>query len=407
MNRHYLTLLNDYLNLFPCVAILGVRQCGKTTLLKMLPKQWRIFDLEKSSDYQLVAQDTDLFFRLNQNLIAIDESQLLPELFPSLRVAIDNDRNTTGRFVITGSSSPELIKSISESLAGRIAIIELAPFSLSEAFENQLSDFYAFVLSKEKPDSYRQKIKPEVEISKAHEYWLKGGYPEPWTKNNSRFTKLWMQNYVQTYIERDILRIFPVLNLQKYKLFIQMLANLSGQIINYSTVARTLGVSQPTVREYFQIAHGTFIWRNIPSYEKNATKRIVKHPKGYLRDSGLHHFMLHQYSLSDLLVHPLMGSSWEALVIENIIRGFTAMGAHFDYYYYRTGAGAEVDLVLEGEFGLIPFEIKYKQSVSLKELRGLKDFIKEKKCRYGFVINNNEKVTLIDENIIGLPFAAI
>lgn len=233
------------------------------------------------------------------------------------------------------------------------------------------------------------------------------GYPEPWTKYNYRFTKLWMQNYMQTYIERDILRLFPGLNLQKYKLFIQMLANLSGQIINYSTVARTLGVSQPTVREYFQIAHGTFIWRNVPSYEKNATKRIVKHPKGYLRDTGLHHFMLHQYSLSDLLVHPLMGSSWEALVIENIIRGFTALGVHFDYYYYRTGAGAEVDLVLEGEFGLIPFEIKYTQSVSLKELRGLKAFIKERNCRYGFVINNNEKVTLIDENIIGIPFAAI
>ncbi len=407
MKRHYLSLLNELVGLFPCVALLGVRQCGKTTLLNMLPKSWKIFDLEINSDFQLISQDPDLFLRLNKNQIAIDECQLFPELFPALRAAIDADRKKTGRYVITGSSSPELMKNISESLAGRVAIMEVAPFSLTEAYEKPNSVIFEYVLSREKLKTFTTHLEPKIDISRTHDYWFRGGYPEPWIKNKSRFFKLWMQNYIKTYLERDIIRLFPGLNIQKYRLFLQMLSNLSGTIINYSNVARTLGVSQPTAREYFQIADGTFIWRNLPSYEKNASKRIVKHPKGYLRDTGLLHFMLHQYSLNDLLVHPSMGTSWESLVIETILRGFNALGAHYDYYYYRTSAGAEVDLILEGEFGLLPIEIKYSQTVRPQELRSIKDFVQERNCSYGIVINNSEKVTMYDEKLIGIPFGAI
>ena len=149
---------------------------------------------------------------------------------------------------------------------------------------------------------------PQKIIGDQHDYWFKGGYPEPWMRNNPRFTKLWMQNYVQTYLNRDIQNLFPGLNKQKFMLFIQMLSSLSGTIINYSNIARALGVSQPTAREYILIAHGTFIWRHIPPYEKSGSKRIVKHPKGYLRDTGLLHFLLHLQGINDLLAHPGMGN---------------------------------------------------------------------------------------------------
>jgi len=214
-----------------------------------------------------------------------------------------------------------------------------------------------------------------------------------------------MQNYIQTYLDRDILRLFPNLQRQKYQLFLQMLAQLSGTIINYSDVARTLGVSAPTVREYFKIAHGTFIWRHIPPYEKNASKRIVKHPKGYLRDSGLLHHFLHLHDQNDVLAHPKMGHSWESMVIENIIRGLNSLGCVFDYFHYRTGAGAEVDLVLEGEFGLLPIEIKYKSTLTLRELKGIRQFIKEYDCPYGIVVSNNQRLTLLDDNLINIPFS--
>ncbi len=407
MERYYTQRLFEYLELFPCVAILGVRQCGKTTLLKELPRGWKIYDLEKGSDYQLASRDPDLFFRLNKERVAIDECQLLPELFPALRVAIDNEREKCGRFIITGSSSPDLLKSISESLAGRIAILELAPFSQSEAFARPRSNFFNLIADGAPVSDLTESLENAIDISDTHAHWVRGGYPEPWVRNKPRHHRLWMQNYIRTYLNRDILRLFPGLNTQKYRLFLQMLSNLSGNIINYSNVSRALGISQPTARDYFQIADGTFIWRSVPSYEKNAVKRVVKHPKGYLRDSGLLHSMLHIYDLDRLLVHPSMDSSWEGMVIENILRGFNSLGVQYDYYYYRTGAGAEVDLVLEGEFGLLPVEIKYEQTVSPRELRGIRDFIKERGCRYGVVINNNDKATLYNDNLLGVPFGAL
>jgi predicted AAA+ superfamily ATPase len=168
-----------------------------------------------------------------------------------------------------------------------------------------------------------------------------------------------------------------------------------------------LSVSQPTIRDYFEIADGTFIWRKIPAYEKDAVKRIVKHPRGYLRDSGLLHHLLRIKDFNDLISHPSLGSHWEGFVIEEIIRGLQSIGVSFDYYYYRTGAGAEVDLVLDGEFGVVPVEIKYTQTVQAKDLRSIRDFVSERKCRLGIVINNDEKVRLYDDKIVGIPFNMI
>ncbi|MDD5393172.1 MAG: ATP-binding protein [Thiothrix sp.] len=404
MERHFTAFINELLTLFPCVALTGVRQSGKTTALRDLPQPWQRYDLETASDYDLVARDPDLFFRLNPKQVALDEAQLLPALFPALRVAIDAERNSNGRFVITGSSSPELLHSISESLAGRVAMVEVAPLMMSEAFAQPPSGLYELIQSRRLLADFASLQPSNTDLQQHHDYWLRGGYPEPWLKNNARFHKLWMQNYVKTYLERDILRLFPSLQREKYQLFLQMLAQLSGTIINYSDVARTLGISPPTVREYFRIAHGTFIWRHIPPYEKNAAKRIVKHPKGYLRDSGLLHHFLHLYTQNDLLAHPRMGHSWETMVIENLIRGLNAQGILFDYYHYRTSAGAEVDLVLEGEFGLLPIEIKYKQTVSLRDLKGIHSFMEEYQCPYGIVVSNNERLGLVGEKLINVPF---
>jgi hypothetical protein len=402
MERHYTPLINELLELFPCVALVGVRQSGKTTLLKQLPANWSYFDLEKASDYDVISNDPDLFFRLNPNRVAIDEAQLLPNLFTALRVAIDEKREETGRFIITGSSSPELLTSISESLAGRIAVIEVAPFSLAESFSKPLSPLYQAITNSESLE-HLLKLKPRFTLQEVHEYWFKGGYPEPWLKNSPRFTKLWMDNYNKSYIDRDILRMFPGLNQQKYRLFIRLLSNLSGKIINYSDIARTLSISQPTAREYLHIAHGTFIWRHIPPFDRSASKRLVKHPKGYMRDSGMLHNLLHIKSKNDLQVHPCLGASWESMIIENLLRNLNALGINYDYYHYRTGGGAEIDLILEGNFGLLPIEIKYGQKVNQKNLRGINDFINEHNCQYGIVINNDEQPRLYNEKLIGLP----
>jgi predicted AAA+ superfamily ATPase len=406
MKRHAFPLLQELLGLFPCVALLGVRQCGKTTLLRELPPDWRRFDMEKLADHEAIARDPDLFLRLNPNHVAIDESQLLPALFPALRVAIDSERESRGRFVITGSSSPELLSAISESLAGRVAIIDMGPFSLAEAYELPPSPVLAMLAGRAAANDLAN-VPARLSLGQVTDYWLHGGYPEPWIKNSQRFRKLWLQNYLQTYLDRDLPRLFPGLDRQKFRLFVQMLAQLSGSIINYSDVARALGVSQPTARDYFHIAHGSFVWRHLPAYEKNAAKRVVKHPKGYLRDSGLLHFLLHLQDRDDLMAHPRMGASWEGMVIENLVRGLAAAGVDFNAFHYRSGGGAEIDLVLEGEFGLLPVEIKHTQHVDARSLRALRDFVAERGCRYGIVINNDERPRLLDDKLIGIPLAAL
>jgi predicted AAA+ superfamily ATPase len=376
-------------------------------MLSVLPQHWKIYDMERTSDHEVVARDPDLFLRLNSSAIAIDEAQLVPPLFSALRVAIDQDRNQTGRYVLTGSSSPDLVRSISESLAGRIGIIEMAPFSWHEVNGQDENKFSSLIINRAKPGAFIESLQPEKNLNEIHDYWFKGGYPEPWLKRRGRFRNIWMNQYIQAYVFRDIARLFPGLDQNKFRLFINFLSGLSGTILNYSDIARSLSVSAPTARDYLQIAHGTFLWRQMPPYEKNVMKRVVKRPKGYMRDSGLLHHLLRLPDVDSLLRNPRMGFSWEGMVTEEIIRGLQSRGASFDYYYYRTSAGAEVDLVLEGEFGLIPVEIKYQQTVNAKALRPIKDFMAEHGCRIGIVINNDERVQRYDENLVGIPFAAL
>jgi uncharacterized protein len=406
MQRSYEALLQHYLNIFPCVAVIGVRQCGKTTLLRTLQESWKHFDLERRADYEVVSRDPDAFFRLNPKHVALDEAQLAPEIFPALRVAIDDRRNEKGRFAISGSSSPQLLQKVSESLAGRIGVIELAPLSWEEATQTVGQDSWIrrLINHKAKPADLIEGLKPRGDITKAHEFWFRGGFPEPWLNPGDAFHKRWVDQYLQTYLYRDVKRLFPGLDEMRFRRFVEILGGLSGRVLNYSDAARALAVSQPTARDYFEIAHGTLIWRCIPSFSRNVMKRLVKHARGYLRDSGLLHALLRIPDADALLSHPQMGASWEGMVIEEILRQLNSLGAGYEYSYYRTGGGAEVDLVLEGDFDRVAIEIKYASTVSGRDLRGLREFVSEHKARLGVVITNDCSTRLFEENLIGVPF---
>lgn len=404
MKRAAQTLLNEYLTMFPCVAIVGPRQCGKTTLLGELGERWRIFDLERGSDFQAVVDDPDLFLALHAGRIAIDESQILPALFPALRVAIDADRGAMGRFVVTGSSSPELVRAITESLAGRVGIIELAPLSWSEVRPDGGPSIFDVLLE---PTATAADLVGNVrvrgDLKALTDYWFRGGYPEPWLRDDERFRETWMDQYVRAYVLRDVARLFPGLNQEKFRTFARMLGGLSGRAVNQAEVARALGVSPPTVRDYFEIADGAFLWRSLPAFTRNVTKRVVKHAKGYLRDSGLAHHALRVPDVTALLSHPQAGATWEGMVVEECCRQLTQRGVGFDAFHYRTGGGAEVDLIIEGTFGLVAIEIKLGQRVRAQELRGFREFIADHRCRFGLVLSNEERPRLIEPNIAGLP----
>jgi len=406
MERAYGPLLRSYLETFPCVAIVGVRQCGKTTLVKSLPPEWKHFDLERGADHAVVTRDPDAFFRLNPRQVALDEVQVAPGVFPALRVAIDEHRQEKGRFVITGSSSPTLLRSVSETLAGRVGIIELAPFSWEEVTQTAGQDSLLRRLRDRRATAADliAGLAARGHVAQAHRFWFCGGFPEPWLTPGDEFRRRWVEQYLQTYLYRDVKRLFPGLEEMRFRRFIETLGGLSGRVLNYAEVARTLAVSQPTARDYFEIAHGTFVWRRVPAFSRDALKRVVKHPRGYLRDTGLTHALLRIPDGDALLSHPQMGASWEAMVVEEILRQFNAAGMAADYSYYRTGGGAEVDLVIEGDFGRVGIEIKHTSTVEARDLRALRQFVTEHGVRVGIVVTNDCAVRQFDGQIVGVPF---
>jgi len=386
---------------FPCVAIIGSRQVGKSTLVKKLFPKAPFFDLEQQNDLYRIKEDPDFFLSNQTENIIIDEAQILPELFPALRVAIDKKRESNGRFLITGSSSPELLKKITESLAGRIAIFELTPLSVYESHEIKDSDFPLRVNNKE----FKEPTKARLTKKQIEESWFYGGYPDAFlNRDDKKYYSTWMNNYFATYINRDIRSLFPNLQLDSFKRFIELLSGSCGELINHSNFARSLNVSQPTVKKYFEIAEGSFFWRSLKSYEKTIKKRIVKMPKGHLVDSGLTNFLYGFKTQEMLLKSQKLGRSWEAFVTEQILRSFKNQLVDCRSYHYRTHNQGEIDLVIETDYGLLPIEVKRGQKVDPQQIKTLKSFVQEQKCRFGVVINNAEESCWLNKEILQLPF---
>ena len=402
--------IHRLLEVFPVVLILGVRQCGKSTIAKMVRPEWKYFDLENTRDYDYITSDIGFFLKENSRQVIIDEAQELPELFRNLRGVIDSDRKSNNRYILTGSSSPELISHVSDSLAGRVGIVELGTLKMNEIQEAPLSPFYRLFNEEISSESMThlksiEPVDPELDVISL---LLTGGYPDVVTNRNPLFRDDWMENYFQTYINRDIRKLFPKLDSLKYRRFINMLSELSGTIINKAQVGRSLDISEVTIRDYLDIAHNTYFWRMIPSYEKTRIKSVTKMPKGILRDSGLLHYLSSIDTREKMLRSPLFGHSFESFVIEEIIKGLQAAGIHrWDYYYYRTKNGIEVDLLLEGRFGLLPIEIKSGISTSLKDLNSLAYFVDSQKLPLGLVINNSNDIRQLSEKIIQIPAAVL
>lgn len=404
MIRNISNKINKLLEMFPVVAIIGVRQCGKTTLSKALKPTWTYVDLEKPSDFNRLERDPEFFFQQNPQHVIIDEAQLLPKVFEILRSVIDSDRTSTGRFIVTGSSSPELIKHISESLAGRIATVELGTFKANELHALPLSPLYEILQNVVDAKKLDNLPPPYLTLEQVQNAWIYGGYPEPNLKGSHEFYLQWMENYEATYIHRDIARLYPKLNKIAYQRFLSMLCKLSGTILNKSDIARALEVSEGAIREYLAIAEGTFLWRAIPSYENSISKSIVKMPKGNVRDSGLLHSLINITSKTQLYNDPIIGHSFEGFVIEELIKGLQAtMLTHWSYFYYRTRSGAEVDLILKGPFGIIPIEVKYGINTKTKVLYNLKKFVIDNELPFGLLINQSTEACWLDRYIFQLP----
>jgi uncharacterized protein len=406
LKRNLETKVNHLLKNFPVVIILGVRQCGKTTLARMLRPEWRYFDLERGIDYDFITRDFEFFIKEHPHSIIIDEAQRFPGLFEELRGVVDRDRQRKNRFLLTGSSSLELIKNVSESLAGRVGIVELETLKTNERYGFTIPDFYRLFQEQltNETTEFIKRLKDPLTHDQVMEMFLKGGYPEPVLAKDVHFYESWMENYVQTYVQRDIRTLFPKLDLVKYQRFVSMLTALSGTIINRSEIGRSLDISEKSIRDYLQIAEGSYIWRNIPSYDKSVSKSVVKMPKGNIRDSGLTHFLQGITRRNQLPTYPQVGATFEAFVFEEIIKGLqSTMLTNWRYFYFRTKNGAEIDMILEGPFGILPVEVKFGSTVKLRQLKALKAFVYNNDLPLGIVINNGDDIRLLADRIIQVP----
>ena len=320
-----LATIKTALNRSRIVALVGPRQSGKTTLARQFvqPNSVNYFDLKDPVSLARLEQPLTALRDL-RGLVAIDEIQRRPDLFPILRVLADRE-DLPARFLILGSASPELVRSSSESLAGRIETISISGFSLAE-----------------------------VGVDSMQQHWLRGGFPLSFLAANDADSYAWRRNFIQTFLERDVpgwgVQV-PAGNLLR---FWTMIAHYHGQVWNAAEPARSLGLSEPTVRRYLDILQDVFMIRVLQPWYANLQKRQIKSPKIYFRDSGLFHSLLGIRSDHDLLTHPKSGASWEGYVIEEVIKSISPDEA----YFWATHGGAEIDLLLVKDGRRIGVECK-------------------------------------------------
>lgn len=372
INRKVVGSVRKYLDNFKALAILGPRQCGKSTLAKEILKSFPgsvYLDMENPAD-RIKLSDPVLFLtNVSDSLVCIDEIQHVPELFSVLRGIIDrNDRN--GQFLILGSASRDLIRQSSETLAGRIIYVELTPFMFQELSLGN------------------DGIIP---------YVLRGGFPQSYLAKDDELSYVWRNSFISTFLERDISGLgfnYPPETMRRLWSFI---AHSQGQTVNLSEFGQILGISHTMVRKYIELLTATFMVRILPPFEINTRKRLAKTPKIYIRDTGILHSLLHVRDLSSLFSNPCFGYSWETMVIENILSS-----SDYDKFgFYRTTNGAEIDLVLEKNNIRIGIECKSSTTPSVE--RGLYSGIEDLSLRKVYVVAPVDASYPLKENIQVVP----
>ncbi len=355
----YTARLAHLLGQFPVVAIMGPRQCGKTTLAKTECPGFDYLDLERPSDARKLEGDPELFLSSRQTPLVIDEAQRLPELFPVLRSLVDRNRKKSGQYVLLGSASFLLQRQLSESLAGRIGFLDLSPLMLSEVAP-----------------------KPKFEA-----HWLKGGFPDALLHGNRRTLNFdWFDAYVRSLIEQDLPALGVDVSPREFARLWSMCAHFHGSVLNMNKIAASMGISPHTVRRYIDILEQTFVLRRLPSFHPNLKKRLVKSPKLYFRDSGLFHYFKRLTTREDLFASPDLGASFEGYVVNVIQETRQLQSPAWEAFFIRTSDQHEIDLVLVKGQKVIPVEIKCSLAPKLESLRSMRTLMQQLDAKRGFVV---------------------
>lgn len=364
---------------FPAVAILGPRQVGKTTLARLAFPALPRMDCEEPLTTDLLRRETQAAIAARERGgLVLDEAQAVPELFAALRGLIDADRRRNGRFILLGSAQPRLVRGISETLAGRIAAVDLAPLAACEAKAGDPARDW-------------------------RELWLKGGFPDALRGDHT----VWWGAYLRTVLERDLPQYGVSADPVFMRRLLTMLAHAQGGIANASQFGAALGVSFQTIQRHLDVLERIFLLRRLPPYFRNVGKRLVKAPKLYLRDTGLLHYLLNIRTHQELESHPIRGASWETFVIEDVLRREAVAHPDAGAFFWRTAAGAEVDLVLDRGAARIALEVKTAHGGSGRQLRVLREAMKDIGARQGWLVDQGRGIDRLDDAIARAGFSEI
>lgn len=353
IHRHISKFILKYAKEYPLIALVGPRQSGKTTLSKALFPHYKYLSLENLDIRQHAQDDPRGFLVDHGSFVILDEVQRVPELFSYLQEIVDNNPEPA-QYILTGSSQFLLMEKITQSLAGRIATFKLYPLSFLELYE------YPQDVDPNSIFRVRHKNRSKVDQSELYKLMWKGFYPRIYDRHLD--SHKWYQNYVSTYVERDIRNLLNIQNLRVFENFLKLTASQSGQLLNYSNLSNALGISIPTVKSWISILESSGIIFILPPYFENFSKRIVKTPKLYFVDTGLLAFLLSIRSDEMLKTHPLLGSIFETFLISECYKRFCNLSEKPPLYFWRDQTGHEVDLVIyTGRYGF-PIEIKISQS---------------------------------------------
>jgi hypothetical protein len=363
---------------FPAVGLVGSRQVGKTTLARKILQMaagWAVYvDLQLPSDLAKLTDPESFLSSHASHLVILDEIHRLPELFGTLRALIDRDRRP-GRFLVVGSTSPDLLRQGSESLAGRIRYLELTPVLLPEVAQEGGQTF---------------------EVIRRH--WWRGGYPDSYLASGDEASRLWRGAFTGTFLEREVPQLGFRVPAVRVRRFWEMLAHLHGQPWNASRLAGSLDVTPPTAKHYLDILTETLLVRQLPPLHANVKKRLVKSPKVYLRDSGLLHGLLRIDSPEEMWGHPSLGASFEGYVLEQIL---ATAGRDADATYYRTSSGQEVDLVLTRGTRRVAIDIQHTSTPRLE--RGFAESMRDIGAARGYVVGPIREAFKLREDVLALP----
>lgn len=362
---------------FPGVLLTGPRQCGKSTMTKAAQAGWNFFDLERPSDLSLLEADLEGFLDAHPKRLIIDEAQRMPALFAAMRHAADKGKGR-GRFVLLGSAGPTLMRQVSESLAGRVGLMELTPF-----------------------------LACELTGAKAKDRWFWGGFPPVLALRDARLRGEWFAAYVTMLLERDLPALGIGLPAGRLRRLWTMLTHVHGQLLNVSDLARSLGVSSHTVQGDLDVLEGAYMIRRLPPYHANVQKRLTKSSKLYIRDTGLLHFIAGLRQPNELTTWPKRGHSFEGLVIEELAAIAHSRLVHPELFFWRTQAGAEVDLLIRDGRKLLPIEIKLGAAVDHRSVAGLRQCMADLGLKRGRVITSGTEPRMITPGIDLVPWRMI